>query len=101
MENAAKYSPPDKKVRVSASTVDAHVVVNVTDGGRGMSVEETHLIFEPFERLQQKTGSIRGIGLGLVVCRRLVEAHGGQISVKSQEGEGSTFTFTLPLVPVS
>ena len=97
-ENAAKYSPRDGEVSISARLEDAAIAVSVTDHGRGMSEEETALIFEPFERLQQKTGSIKGIGLGLVVCKRLVEAHGGKIGVESQQGKGSTFTFTLPLI---
>jgi len=96
-ENAAKYSPKNQEVSVSARIENSTIAVSVTDRGSGMSAEEICMIFEPFERLQQKTGSIKGIGLGLVVCKRLVEAHGGRIGVQSQEGKGSTFTFTLPL----
>ena len=97
LDNAAKYSPPKAEVRVSARIEGPSILVSVSDGGRGMTPEEISLIFEPFERLQQKTGSIKGVGLGLLVCKRLVEAHGGKIEVKSKPGEGSTFTFTLPL----
>jgi PAS domain S-box-containing protein len=97
LDNAAKYSTPKEEVRVSARVEGPSISVSVSDGGRGMTPEEISLIFEPFERLQQKTGSIKGVGLGLVVCKRLVEAHGGKIEVKSKLGEGSTFTVTLPL----
>jgi PAS domain S-box-containing protein len=100
LDNAAKYSPPKAEVRVSASIEGPLILVSVSDDGRGMTPEEICLIFEPFERLQQKTGRIKGVGLGLVVCKRLVEAHGGKIEAKSKPGEGSTFTFTLPL-PIS
>ena len=96
-DNAAKYSPRNGEVTVSAQKENNSLAVSITDQGCGMSEEETVRIFEPFERLQQKTGNVKGIGLGLVVCRHLIEAHGGKISVESQVGKGSTFTFTLPL----
>jgi PAS domain S-box-containing protein len=97
LDNAAKYSHSTSEVTASARIEGSSIAFSVTDQGRGMSPEETHMLFEPFERLQQKTGSVKGLGLGLVVCKRLVEAHGGKISVESQEGKGSTFTFTVPL----
>jgi signal transduction histidine kinase len=97
LENAAKYSPKNGEVSVSAQKEDSAISVSITDQGCGMSQEESSKLFEAFERLNQKTGSIKGIGLGLVVCKHLVEAHGGKIKVQSQEGKGSTFTFTLPL----
>ena len=61
-----------------------------------MTTEETNTLFEPFERLNQKASGVKGLGLGLVVCKHLVNAHGGDISVESEVGKGTTFTFTIP-----
>jgi signal transduction histidine kinase len=55
------------------------------------------MLFEPFQRLEPQNNNATGTGLGLVVCRRLVEAHGGRMWVESQPGSGSTFQFTLPV----
>jgi signal transduction histidine kinase len=65
----------------------------------GISEADTKKLFEPFQRLETPVlgTAMQGIGLGLVVCRRIVEAHGGRIWVESKPGKGSTFYFTLPL----
>lgn len=98
LENATKYSPQGSDVRVFARTEGEHVVVGVTDQGMGISAHDQAKLFEPFERLQwSRADGAGGLGLGLLVCRRLVEAHGGQIWVESYPGKGSTFLFTLPL----
>jgi len=96
LENAIKYSPGRSEIRVFARQEDGHMVVGVTDQGPGISAEDQKRLFQPFERLSTK-GSTSGVGLGLVVCKRLVEAHGGRIWVESKPGEGSTFSFTIPL----
>jgi signal transduction histidine kinase len=72
------------------------VVTGVSDQGIGISPEDRGKLFELFERLDSGSRS-QGLGLGLVVCKRLVEAQGGQISVESEPGKGSTFYFTLPV----
>ena len=97
MENAAKYSPEPAEIRVSARREGAFVVVSVTDHGEGMTPQEVKKLFRPFERLRQAHGEARGMGLGLVVCKQLVEAHGGWIDVSSTPGEGTTFRFALPV----
>jgi PAS domain S-box-containing protein len=98
LENATKYSPQGSNVRVFARTEGEHVVVGVTDQGMGISAHDQAKLFEPFERLEwSRVDGAGGLGLGLLVCRRLVEAHGGQIWVESYPGKGSTFLFTLPL----
>jgi signal transduction histidine kinase len=71
-------------------------VVSVKDQGVGISEADREKLFIPFERLD-KNPRIAGIGLGLIVCQRLVEAHGGKIWVESEQGKGATFFFTLPL----
>jgi len=98
LENAVKYSPDGSKITVSARVEDDHMVIGVSDEGVGISLHDQTKLFSPFERLAaQKLRGVKGIGLGLVVCRRLVEAHGGRIWVESEPGRGSTFYFTLPL----
>ena len=98
LENAVKYSPDGGKIIVSARLEDDHMVIGVSDEGIGISLHDQARLFSPFERLAaQRLQGVKGIGLGLLVCRRLVEAHGGRIWVESEPGRGSTFYFTLPL----
>ncbi len=98
LENAAKYSPEASKIRVSVKLEDKYLVFGVSDEGPGISAEDQDRVFGPFERLEEsRPDGTRGVGLGLLVCRRLVEAHGGRIWVESELGKGSTFFFTMPL----
>jgi PAS domain S-box-containing protein len=96
VSNAVKYSPAGGDVVISARREDASLVIGVKDHGMGISAEDQARLFKPFERLENTEG-IGGVGLGLNVCRRLVEAHGGRIWVESKVGSGATFFFTLPL----
>jgi len=97
LENAVKYSPPGEKVRVSAKPQGEQLVIGVSDQGIGISPADQAKLFGPFQRLEKRPSGVRGVGLGLMVCRRLVEAHGGHIWVESEPGHGSTFFFTMPL----
>ncbi len=95
VDNAFKYSAEGSEVEVFARQEEKGVVIGVSDHGIGISPEDLNQIFEPFGRL--KSGiKAKGIGLGLVVCKRLVEAHGGRIWVESKLGQGSAFKFTIP-----
>jgi PAS domain S-box-containing protein len=94
IENAVKYSPPGSRIRIFSLKDERGLVIGVSDSGIGISPEDQQKIFEPFARLQ--TNGTKGVGLGLVVCKRLVEAHGGHIWVESQSNQGSTFLFALP-----
>ena len=96
MENATKYSPEDSKITVSARMQRDFVVTRIIDRGSGISREDQAKIFEPFRQLEASQRTTKGVGLGLVVCRRLVEAQGGWIKVDSEVGKGSTFSFALP-----
>jgi hypothetical protein len=97
LDNAAKYSPPGSQIKVSARAEPERLVIGVRDRGRGLSLSEQAKLFSPFQRLENnRPDRARGAGLGLMVCRRLVEAHGGKIWVESKRGKGSTFFFTLP-----
>lgn len=96
IDNAIKYSPSGGEIKVFVKQEDNKLLLGVSDHGIGISPEDRHRLFQSFERLGgHYTHSIRGIGLGLKVCRILVEAHGGQIWLDSQPGKGSTFYFTL------
>jgi len=95
LSNAVKYSPPGTPVLVRARRHGAQVEVSVSDQGYGIAPEDQVRLFERFYRV--KTTRAEGVGLGLYITRILVEAHGGRIGVESTVGEGSTFTFTLPI----
>lgn len=97
LDNAAKYSPRGTKIDVSVSVNRESVLVGVKDQGKGISSEDMVKLFQPFERINETSITRPGLGLGLLVCRRLVEAHGGEIWAESEVGKGSTFWFTLPL----
>ncbi len=97
VENAVKYSPGGE-VRVSARQEGKNLVIAVHDQGPGISPHDQARLFQPFWRTRQaETDFTKGVGLGLVVCRRLVEAHGGKIWLESEPGQGTTFFFTLPI----
>jgi signal transduction histidine kinase len=97
VENAAKYSPRGSEISINVECQKNAVAVSVRDQGIGIPSERIAELFEPFQRLVDHSESTKGLGLGLVVVKRLVEAHGGKISVQSEQGIGSTFSFTLPL----
>jgi PAS domain S-box-containing protein len=98
LENAVKYSPAGSQITVSARSENGNLVVAVKDEGPGISLRDQERLFKPFERLElSQSKTVNGIGLGLLVCKRLVEAHGGRIRVKSEPGHGATFLFTLPM----
>src|ERR1700722_2243252 len=101
LDNAIKFTPADGTVMLQASKVDADpstVYVSVSDTGRGIGPEAKALIFE---RLYQDPESVdnnrSGLGLGLFICREIIRLHEGRIWVSSEPGQGSTFTFTLPI----
>ncbi len=102
MGNAIKYSPEGGEVRLSARCDGDFLVFSVADQGPGMSSDEQARLFQSFERLESTVNNnIQGTGLGLRVCRVLVEAHGGKIWVESQKGKGATFFFTLPVAKMN
>jgi len=98
--NAVKYSPDDEAVDVEVSADGDDVVVSVTDRGPGIASDAQERIFERFERLEE-TQKQTGTGLGLYITRRLARALGGDVSVSSVPGAGSTFVLRLPLAPVT
>jgi two-component system phosphate regulon sensor histidine kinase PhoR len=96
--NAIKYTPRGGHISARLACEDTHVVVQVQDSGRGISATELGEIFSKFFRSTSVlTDAIPGIGLGLAITKSIVDAHGGQISVRSELGEGTTFEVRLPL----
>ncbi len=98
VDNAAKYSPPDGEIRISAKRQGHEsMLIGVSDKGKGIARADQEKLFQPFQQLEQTGRTTGGLGLGLLVCKRLVEAHDGKIWVDSKPGKGTTFWFTLPL----
>lgn len=94
VDNAIRSTPRGGEIELKAAARDNYVSISVSDTGRGISSEYLTRIFNRFTRIPDSPPG--RTGLGLAICRRLVEAHGGQISVRSEEGQGAVFTFTLP-----
>jgi two-component system, OmpR family, sensor histidine kinase KdpD len=97
LENAAKYSPPNAPIYISAENTETEIMVSVADRGPGIDELEQSVIFDKFYRGKDSRYSVQGTGMGLAIAKAVVEAHGGSIAVTSQVGHGSVFSFTLPL----
>lgn len=100
LTNANKYSQAGSPITITLHAVDSHVRVAVSDAGIGIPPQDVPHVFERFFRVPTNTvqnGSRVGLGLGLYICRTIIEMHQGQIGVDSTVGDGSTFWFTLPL----
>jgi signal transduction histidine kinase len=98
--NALKYSPDDRPVDVRMTVGSGSVRVAVEDHGPGLPMSERERIWQPFYRapmVKVQSGSSVGLGLGLHICKAIIERHGGQVGLDSKVGRGSTFWFTLPL----
>ena len=95
LENSMKYTPPGTPVEISARVEDRELLVAVADRGPGLPKGEEERIFEKF--YQVSPGSARGAGLGLTICRSIIEAHGGRIRAANREDGGAVFNFTIPL----
>ena len=98
IDNAVKYSNRDGIVRMSASVVDAQVEIDVADEGVGIPARDIDRIFERFYRVDRaRSRETGGTGLGLAIVRHVATNHGGHVSVRSHEGEGSVFTLRIPM----
>jgi signal transduction histidine kinase len=97
LENAAKYSDPGKAIRVFVRRHQDKLLVGVEDKGAGIPASEREKIFSKFVRgADAKRAGIRGVGIGLALVQRIIEAHGGSVRVESEPGRGSTFTLVIP-----
>jgi signal transduction histidine kinase/ligand-binding sensor domain-containing protein len=98
MTNAVKFTDRDKKVEVKVEPRDGDVEVSIVDEGVGIEEENLKRLFRIDEKFKSTgTAGERGTGLGLIICQEFVEKHGGEISVRSEPGRGSTFSFTIPI----
>ena len=98
VDNAIKFSPPDSKVIIRSKEEEGFVRVEVQDFGPGIPKDQLPLMFRKFNRfLRPIKEQVKGTGLGLYLSKYFIELHGGSIRLKSEEGRGATFTFTLPL----
>ncbi len=96
VENALKYSEPGTPLEIAATAGEA-VCISVSDRGRGIPDSLADRVFDKFYRVQGSGSSAEGTGMGLAICRGLIEAHGGQIWVEPRPGGGTVFSFTLPI----
>ncbi|HZN53068.1 MAG TPA: GAF domain-containing protein, partial [Methylomirabilota bacterium] len=97
LSNAIKFTPEGGRIEVKAEPRDGSVEVSVADTGVSIAPEDQEAVFEEFRQVGTADKKVEGTGLGLTLCRKFVELHGGRIWVKSQVGVGSTFTFTIPV----
>jgi two-component system sensor histidine kinase KdpD len=96
LDNAAQYTPERSAIEISARRENDQIVVEVSDHGPGLPPGTEQRVFQKFFRAHTN-GNRRGIGLGLVICKGLVEAHGGKITAANRPGGGAVFTLTIPI----
>ena len=100
LSNAVKFTPEGGRIGVTATATDGLITISVSDTGIGIAPEDQEAVFEEFRQVgRDDARKLEGTGLGLTLAKKFVELHGGQIGVRSQVGQGSTFTFTLPVQP--
>jgi len=98
IDNAVKYSPPGSPILIGARASETGVIIHVTDQGPGITEDDQSRIFDKFYR-GSKGQHLKGTGMGLAIAREIIRAHGKEISVISNPGEGSEFSFSLPIAP--
>ena len=97
LDNAVKYSPRQRALTVTCRATGDEVTVSISDAGMGISLRDQEHIFDRFRRVgDQNSQALPGAGLGLYICRAIIEAHGGHIWVESTLRQGSTFSFSVP-----
>jgi two-component system, OmpR family, sensor histidine kinase KdpD len=96
LENASKYTPPGSTIRLAAEVVADQLSVSVSDNGPGLPIGREEAVFQKFTRGERESAT-PGVGLGLSICRAIVESHQGKIIASHRPGGGARFTFTLPL----
>lgn len=95
--NATKYTPAGGSITIQTESDAYYVTIHISDTGTGIPADKLPFIFEPFFRVRGKEEQHKGSGLGLTFCKKIVEAHGGEIKATSKEGEGTTFTLKFPV----
>ncbi len=97
MINASKFTPEGGRITLRVNVDDNNLIVQVEDTGSGISEEDQKELFQPYRSHPVDRENLSGLGIGLALCKSLVELHGGKIWVQSQIGKGSTFSFSIPL----
>jgi two-component system phosphate regulon sensor histidine kinase PhoR len=95
VDNAIKYTPESGEITIGLTRTDGYAVVSIKDSGIGIAGDRLSRIFEPFYRIDKSRKD--GMGLGLSICKRIIELHGGKIEVESLVGKGSEFIVWLPI----
>jgi two-component system clock-associated histidine kinase SasA len=98
LDNASRYTPTGGEITLGAEVTPPFLRFFVRDNGKGIEEKERAHLFEPYYRTERDRDRISGLGLGLALCKMLVEKHGGAIDVDSEVGRGTTFFFTIPLI---
>gem|GEM_PF-252424 len=97
LTNAIKYAPGETLVLITCAKKDNQFFFSVRDKGIGMSAEDCKKVFDKFYRIEESSERFQGLGIGLYICKEIIERHQGTIGVKSKIGQGSEFYFTIPL----
>jgi len=97
LDNAFKWTPDGGRITLRAREDNDNLVVEVEDAGPGIAKKDQQWVFEPYYHVKSAGSRLNGLGLGLALCKRLIERHGGKIWVNSRKGKGSTFGFSVPL----
>jgi signal transduction histidine kinase len=100
ISNAIKYSDPGDTVKIKGWTENGEIIMAVSDSGPGIPEDQIGNLFKKFSRLSIHEQKAQGSGLGLVITRQIIEAHQGHIWVESEVGQGTTFYFSLPIIPL-
>jgi PAS domain S-box-containing protein len=96
VDNAIKFSPGGSAITISSLELDTHLEISIKDEGKGLAEEQHENLFEQFYRADRSNTAPGGTGLGLTICKEIVERHGGTIRAESESGQGSKFTITIP-----
>jgi K+-sensing histidine kinase KdpD len=97
VENAVKYSKEGQEIKIEVTLQNSEIITRVIDNGLGIPEEYQPMVFDRFNQVSRKNGQRKGSGLGLCICKGIVESHGGKIWVESKPGKGSTFSFSIPV----
>jgi signal transduction histidine kinase len=100
IQNAVKYSPAHTTITINCFVREHELQIDITDQGIGIPKEDKQRVFEPFRQLKRNSDAVKGAGLGLAICKGLIEAHGGKIWVQDQAAIGTTISFTLPTASI-
>jgi signal transduction histidine kinase len=97
LDNAVKYSPGGGSVNITTKTDQRQSTISISDQGMGMTSEQVEKIFDRFYRANPRSAQSSGLGLGMYIVKNIIEGHGGEVSVSSCPGIGTTIAFTLPI----